>query len=162
MIDANELASLWRQHSARLLIIARAWGEQGEDGVQEAFVALAKQDRLPDDPLAWLVRAMRNQMLQWYRAGKRREQRHKRDADTASWFCMQREMEDGLDARLVTSWLNELDEAEREVIVMHLWGQLSFRQIAQVTESSSATVHRHYSRGLESLRKRANGPKVPQ
>jgi RNA polymerase sigma-70 factor (ECF subfamily) len=156
VIDANELAKLWREHSARLLVIARAWGDLGEDGVQEAFVALATQQRLPDDPLAWLVRAMRNQMLQWYRSGKRRDERHKKSADTTSWFCNQTKLEDGLDARLVTAWLSELAPGEREVIVLHLWGQMSFRQIAEVTESSSATVHRHYAQGLESLRKRAN------
>lgn len=155
MIEPTILAGLWRQHAKRLLVIARASGEPAEDAVQEAFVALAQQSVLPDDPLAWLVRTARNQLLQWRRARLRRGTRERRAAAESPWFVTpNHSTEQIIDGHQVTAWLVELPQEDREVIVMHLWGEMSFRQIADVTGDSPATTHRRYQRGIESLRRR--------
>ncbi len=39
-------------------------------------MALSRQPKLPDEPLAWLVKVARNQVLQWNRSEQRRAQRH--------------------------------------------------------------------------------------
>lgn len=156
-IEPTILAKLWRQHAERLLVIARASGEPAEDAVQEAFVALAQQPVLPDDPLAWLVRTARNQLLQWRRGRLRRGVRERRAVEGASWFVTPSELAERLiDGHQVTAWLVELPQEDREVIVMHLWGEMSFRQIADITDESSATAHRRYQRGIEALRRRTD------
>ena len=50
--------------------------------------------------------------------------------------------------------LRALPIEQREVIVAHLWGGLTFEQIAEVAGCSSSTAHRSYSAGLATLRSR--------
>ncbi len=138
-------------------MIARATGEGAEDAVQEAFVALAQQSELPDDPLAWLVRTTRNQILSSWRGRLRRRARERAVALTRNWFTGSSEYhEQKLDGQEVTSWLGELDEDLRSVIVMHLWAGMTFRQIADVLDCSAATANRRYQRALSALQQRAH------
>lgn len=157
MIEPAILAQLWRTHSARLVVVARAIGEPAEDAVQEAFVALATQSQLPDDPLAWLVRVTRNQLLQWLRSSNRRRHRERHVAPVKNWFAGEVELIDRrIDGQQLTEWLNELPAPEREVIVMRLWGELGFREVAAVMDCSAAKANRLYGRGLERLRRKAD------
>ena len=50
--------------------------------------------------------------------------------------------------------LSALPIEQREVIVAHLWGGLTFEQIAEVSGTSSSTAHRLYGSGLSTLRER--------
>ncbi|WP_164101214.1 RNA polymerase sigma factor [Candidatus Laterigemmans baculatus] len=160
VLDPQTLSRLWRQHVDRLLIVARAVGEgvgaSAEDAVQEAFLQLARQPQTPDDPLAWLVRVTRNQLLQWHRSGSRRTARERsiaRDPQAAAWLESGTPgLDDSLDAALVTAELQQLPEQVREVIVMHLWGELTFQQIADITGGSRSSIHRLYQQGLTRLR----------
>ena len=153
MIEPGELTAIWRQHSARLLIIARAIGEPAEDAVQEAFVALAQQKSQPDDVLAWLVVATHNRLLQWRRSDLRRQQREQSLAAVKPWFSSAaEELDQRLDAQQATEALIELPAETREIIVMHLWGGMTFRQIAAIVDCSLATANRRYQQGLNQLR----------
>lgn len=155
MIDPRELAEIWDAHAERLLIVARAFGGPAEDAVQEAFVALARQPRLPDDPMAWLVRVARNELLQWQRGQRRRRARESMAGESASWFDGQLGSVDRLlDGREVTKALLTIASPQREVIVMHLWGDMSFESIAAVIGTSRASAHRAFTRGLETLKER--------
>jgi RNA polymerase sigma-70 factor (ECF subfamily) len=156
VIDAATLAEIWDAHVDRLLLIARSIGGPAEDAVQEAFIALATQSQLPDDPLAWLVRVTRNRLRQWHRSNRRRRDREARVCDHR-WFDSEiLSLDEKLDARAVTAALSALSSPEREVIVMHLWGEMTFESIAAVMGGSRATAHRVFRRGLETLRKRFN------
>lgn len=152
----EDLAETWRRCSSRLLLIARAIGEPAEDAVQEAFLQLAKQSPTPCDPFAWLVIVTRNQLLQWRRSGQRRRKREQRP-DHRNWFDQdQLQIESSLDAMQVTRELERLDPEQRQVIVMHLWGELSFDQIAEVTGSSRSTAHRTFQSAIKTMRQKFN------
>ena len=58
----------------------------------------------------------------------------------------------GLDAALASEALAKLPLEQREVIVAHLWGGLTFEQIAELTGGSAATAWRRYGAGLAELR----------
>jgi DNA-directed RNA polymerase specialized sigma24 family protein len=64
----------------------------------------------------------------------------------------------GLDAATATTYLAELPLDQREAIAAHLWGGLTFEQIAVLVSSSSATVWRRYTAGLAALRERMTLP----
>ena len=154
MISSTELRDVFDRHADRLVLIARSIGEPAEDAVQEAFIALAAESVTPQDPLAWLVRVTRNRLLQWYRSDERRRRRE-RTNQNAAWFAGEILLVDyRLDALLVTQALQDLDRHQRETIVMHLWGEMTFEQISEVTGVSRATAHRHYTHGLHRLRNR--------
>ncbi len=151
MIDPVTLRDLWQTHADRLVLIARSTGEPAEDAVQEAFLALATQGGLPDDPVAWLVRVARNRLLQWRRGQLRREKRE-RTAAGERWLQMPDDgVDTPIDAADATEALRRLPDGEREIVVMHLWGGLTFEAIGEVIGRSRATAHRRYISGLNRL-----------
>jgi RNA polymerase sigma-70 factor (ECF subfamily) len=58
----------------------------------------------------------------------------------------------GLDTQSAQTALAAIPVEEREVIVAHIWGGLTFTQIADLVGASSSTVHRRYQSGLTNLR----------
>ena len=45
---------------------------------------------------------------------------------------------------------------EREVVVARLWGELSFREIGEITGTSESTAHRRYQGALARLREKVS------
>jgi RNA polymerase sigma-70 factor (ECF subfamily) len=159
VISPAELSRLWRAHAAALELLARTRCRSPEDCVQEAFIRLAKQACAPDDPLAWLARVVRNEAISQARANERRWRREQQVASWQSpWLEPAQAGDEGLSADEVEKALRNLDEAVREVVVAHLWGGLTFRQIADAFEMSRSTVHRRYLSALEQLREHLGLP----
>ena len=75
-------------------------------------------------------------------------------ADTApKWFAPSYDPT-GLDARSAAAALADLPAETREIIVAHIWGGLTFEQIAEAVGSSAATCYRRYAAGLDVLRQK--------
>ena len=160
LLDPDKLTDIWDQHADRLLLIARAIGGPAEDAVQEAFVALATQQQPPDDPMAWLVKVTRHSLLQWRRSRLRRRARENNRTNVAWFDCGIQLVDQKLDAKKITAALQEIDSPDREIIVMHLWGGMTFDAIAKVVGGSRAKAHRNFQRGIETLqRKFSDTPK---
>ena len=66
-----------------------------------------------------------------------------------------------IDPESAQAALAALSIDQREVIVAHLWGGLSFEQIAEVAGRSASTAHRLYHAGLSTLRERLGVPCRP-
>jgi RNA polymerase sigma-70 factor (ECF subfamily) len=88
-----------------------------------------------------------------------RRRRHELDAaaDTGNWFAKMN-VETTLDAEAAAAALHELPAEEFEVIVAHIWGGLTFAQIAELVNSTNSTVHRRYQSGLLTLKNRLGEP----
>jgi RNA polymerase sigma-70 factor (ECF subfamily) len=151
------LGRLVDQHAAALTLYARQWCAAAEDVVQEAFVKLAAQRPPPSDPPGWLFRAVRHGALTAARA-ERRRRRHEADAAARkpAWFAPSEHAT--LDAEAAAAALEGLPLEEREVVVAHLWGGLTFEQIGELAAVSSSTAHRRYLKALTSLRERLRVP----
>ncbi len=158
MLDPDKLTEVWDQHADRLLLIARSIGGPAEDAVQEAFIALATQKQLPDDPMAWLVKVARHRLLQWRRSRLRRRARESRRTDVAWFDCDMTLIDQKIDAKEITAALQEVDSPDREIIVMHLWGGMTFDAIAKVVGGSRAKAHRNFQRGIETLQTKFSAP----
>lgn len=155
IISAQELAQIWRDKSAPLALLARAFGDWHEDSVQEAFLRLAIENPKPDDPVAWLFKVVRNQAITYQRSQRRRQSRESKVAlERESWFEAPAAMESRIDSQIAMQALVDLSEEDREVIILHLWGGLTFRQVAEVMQISATTVHRRYQAALQLLRTR--------
>src|SRR5438309_274546 len=74
-VSPELLGRLLDEFGGTLVLYARRWTNQAEDCVQEALVELARQERTPDNPVAWLFRVVRNRALSAVRQSKRRERR---------------------------------------------------------------------------------------
>lgn len=158
-ITPELLGSLLSTHGAALRLYARQFlvgaesDAAADDVVQETLLQLAKQRTVPDDPPAWLFRAVRNGALS-VRRGAMRRRKHETSAATerAAWFDGRSESR--FDAQTATAALAALPDETREIVVAHLWGGLTFEQIAGVVGTSSSTAHRRYEEGLKTLRLR--------
>lgn len=149
----QRLSQLIDRHAAPLELYAAQWTDAPADVVQEAFVELIRQPAEPQQPAAWLYRVVRNRAIS---AGRSDQRRRRREAEAAGrcepWFAPTDEA--ALDADAATAALRELPLEQREVIVAHLWGGLSFSQIAELNGTSPSTAHRRYEAGLATLRER--------
>ena len=156
-MDSDGLGRLIDRHAAALELYARQWCDTPEDVVQEAFLKLAGQGGLPQNPAAWLFRVVRNGAINAGTASRRRR-RHESEAaaESRTWFQPDNEATrpNALDPETATAELHALPLEQREVIVAHLWGGLTFEQIAEVSGISSSTAHRFYRVGLTTLRER--------
>jgi RNA polymerase sigma factor (sigma-70 family) len=151
-MSPTDLARLIDAHGATLVLCARQWCTEPEDVVQEAFLKLAGQSKVPADAVAWLYRVVRNGALDAAKIARRRKQREAAAARPARWF-VEPEV-DGLDAATAVAALEALPLEEREVIVARHWGGLNFEQIGTVVGCSASTAFRRYTAGVDQLRER--------
>jgi RNA polymerase sigma-70 factor (ECF subfamily) len=151
-MTTSDLARLIDAHAAALVLCARQRCTEPEDVVQEAFLKLAGQSKVPDDPVAWLYRVVRNGALDAAKIARRRKRRETAAARPVRWF-VQPEV-DGLDAATAVAALERLSQEEREVLVARHWGGLSFEQIGTVVGCSASTAFRRYTAGVDQLRER--------
>ncbi len=158
-MDPERLGLLIDRHAAALELFARQWSDEPQDVVQEAFVSLAGQPVPPLDPPAWLFRTVRNRAVNSGIARKRRR-RHEANAagSTEPWFEQNPESVADIDPDSAREALASLPIEQREVIVAHLWGGLTFAQIAELAGLSSSSTHRLYHAGLSALRERLGVP----
>src|SRR4029077_18369473 len=100
---------------------------------------------------------VRNGAIDASRAARRRHRYEAAAADSApKWFSPSYDPT-GLDARAAAPPLSDLPAETREIIVMHVWGGLTFEQIASAVGSSAATCYRRYAAGLDILRQQLGG-----
>jgi RNA polymerase sigma-70 factor (ECF subfamily) len=155
-MSPTDLARLIDAHAAPLILYARQWCDEPEDVVQTAFIKLAQQAMSPEDPAAWLYRVVRNGALDAAKKTRRRQRRESAVARPDRWF-VEPEV-DGLDAEAAVAALHRLEMDQREVIVAHLWGGLSFEQIAVAAGCAASTAFRRYTAGVAELRRQLEVP----
>ncbi len=156
-MEPEPLGELIDRLADALVLYARQWSDAPEDVVQEAFVALAGRPGPPSSPEAWLFRAVRNGAINSGIAGRRRRRREAETAARSSpWF--EARPEPAVDPEAARAALVGLPEGQREAIVAHLWGGLTFEQIAELAGTSASSAHRLYHAGLTTLRGRLGVP----
>jgi RNA polymerase sigma-70 factor (ECF subfamily) len=156
-MDAADLDRLMDTHAAALTLYARQWCTAPEDVVQEAFLELVARRTLPDSPAAWLYRVVRNRAVSAARAAARRQRHESAAAARApAWFFTADA--DGLDAAAATAALAGLPLEQREAVVAHLWGGLTFEEVGQLAGCSAPTAYRRYAAAVAALREKLRVP----
>lgn len=146
----EQLLELISQHTAPLRLYARQRCANPDDVVQEAFVRLCTSRPVPHDPVNWLYRVVRNLAINANRSRQRRSQHETRAATIEPWFAS--DPDSRLDGQAAAAAMELLPEEIRETIVLRIWCDHSFQQIAELTETSPATANRRFHAGLENLR----------
>jgi RNA polymerase sigma-70 factor (ECF subfamily) len=152
--DVERLTRAVVERSAALVLYARQWldGASADDAVQDALVSLLCQRRPPHNPTAWMYRAVRNAAIDAARASVRRRHREQSVARTRpEWFVPHPDAL--LDARAAEQSLRKLNPEHREVVVLRIWGDLTFPEIAEIMQLSVSTVHDRYKAALGELRR---------
>jgi len=180
MDEQSALWTDWlREHGPALLLYARQWAPQqadAEDILQEAFVRFWPRRASVGDPLAYLYACVRHTAQDWRRRRRNRPEQQLGPPEAYSevarpeparsgppfpppmaqaeppWFepvdaCLiQQEV-----ARQVQEALSALPEEQREVVVLKIWGGLSFSAIGQVMSTSPNTAASRYRYALKAL-----------
>lgn len=150
-MTADELSRLIDRHAGALVLYARQWADAPEDVVQTALLKLVRLGRPPENPVPWLYTVVRNAARDAQRSERRRTKYETRRAEhTPEWFDP--DSATGLDAETATEALAELPVEVREIVIAHLWGGLTFEQIAATVGGSASTAYRRYVAGITTLR----------
>jgi RNA polymerase sigma factor (sigma-70 family) len=146
-------AELAVAQSARLTLYARQWldAAAAQDVVQAALVALLSCRKPPDDPVAWMYTVIRNRAIDAARSEARRRRREDQAArERGAWF--ETDASAALDSEAAQKALEQLPCELREIVVLRIWGELGFVQIAQIARVSVGTAHQRFSDALRQLR----------
>jgi RNA polymerase sigma factor (sigma-70 family) len=153
MGDLNRLTRLVLQRQSALTLYARQWldAASAEDAVQEALTSLLLQRTAPTDPIAWMFRAVRNAAIDVARSASRRKRREQAVAtDRSEWF--ESHPDSAIDAETAEHALRALSAEHRQIVVLRIWGELNFTQIAELVNLGVSTVHDRYSKALKQMR----------
>lgn len=142
-------------HGAALLLFARQWSSSlpdAEDLVQEAFVRFWKTRQGVNDPRAYLFACVKAAALDGVRSRKRREAREHEVAAPPEPPLLTSTLEDDERRRRVESALAKLPADQRQVVVLKVWGELTFTQIGEALAIPLNTAASRYRYGLAALR----------
>jgi RNA polymerase sigma factor (sigma-70 family) len=151
-LNARLVADLLDRHGPALKLYARQWCADPDDCVQQALIDIAACRELPTSPAAWLFTAVRRRAISQSRSNRSR-QHHEQIAAT-NWF--KRVEQHQADTEAAIDALGELPLADREIVIAHLWGRLTFAEIGELTNISHSTAQRRYEAAIERLKERLN------
>lgn len=148
--------SWFHAYGRKLLLYARQWATSSagaEDLVQEAFVRFWRSPhRTEPDAHLQLFAMVRRAGLDHVRSVSRRtarEQRVAAEVDAVAWFTP---APDDRDAAIQAA-LRQLPREQREIVVLKIWGELTFEQIARTLDVPPNTAASRYRYALEALRR---------
>jgi RNA polymerase sigma-70 factor (ECF subfamily) len=163
--DATALAQVYEKYRTDLLRLALSLLSDragAEDVVQDVFVGFsgaARTFRLTGSLKSYLATCTANAARNRLKATSRRATANLDSAlDLVStsdapdnWAVLSEEF------RLVGAAMTRLPDEQREVVTLHLYGDLTFREIAAWQKTSIKTVQSRYRYGLDKLRSIVNG-----
>lgn len=155
--DHDSWKHWFQRYGPKLLLCARQWtrsAADAEDVVQEAFVRFWRHQRnLPGEPIALLVTSVRRAAFDLARRDGRRAAREERAFEAPDDRPAFQAPLDGDERRAaIEDAMQGLPPEQREVLVLKIWGELTFDQIATTLELSPNTAASRYRYALAALR----------
>jgi RNA polymerase sigma factor (sigma-70 family) len=153
-ISQKQLAQWYEAYGNELMLYARQWSpdQQAEDIVQDAFIKLLKQRKMPDNVRAWLFCVVRNDSISKARKLKQRTKADEKILKSeVAWF--ESRSNDLIDAKLAQNILQTLPSHLCDIVILRIWGQMSLKEIAKIMDESIPMIHKDYKKALEMIRK---------
>ncbi len=130
--------------------------EIAEDLTSTVFMKALESIRSFDPSLAnfrtWLYRIARNSLIDHYRSPARKTQDIETVWDLASDEVVSLETERTIDAAELHRALATLKPATREIVMLRIWDDLSYKEIASLTGTSEGNAKVIFSRAIAELR----------
>jgi len=170
-VEKGSINNGWKvwfeEHAARLLLFARQQtrsAADAEDVLQNAVLKIwnaRKRRNDGEDPKetpdpAEIYTAIRRCAIDYGRRETRRTKREEKviefdQAKGVEWFeCPFERKERG---REIREAMERLPEPQKEVLVMKIWGEVTFAEIGQALQISENTAASRYRYALEALRR---------
>ena len=147
------------EHGPSLLLFARTRTRseaEAEDLLQEAIVESAgkNEGNLPDLPLVYAT--IRRRAIDLARKTDRRIAREEVVAEESDTCWFDDTIEQKETARVIDRAIKTMPEKFREVVILKIWSELTFAQIAEALDIPLNTAASRYRYGLEILKRDAN------
>jgi RNA polymerase sigma-70 factor (ECF subfamily) len=146
----KQLESVFLEHQRRLFASALAITRNraaAEDAVHDALIAVAALSKAPDDMTAYLFRVVRNKALHSIKRESRHVELVEDYLDVAPGDAEQAAL-----VAQVRQHMVSLSQDEQQVLILKLFEDMTFDEIAGILETSPNTVASWYRRGLEKLK----------
>lgn len=160
----DDWASWLDRHGPALVLLARAWvptRADAEDVVQEAFVRFWRSRDRAADPTAYLFACVKRCALDWVRTRGRQTRREAAAAKPEGGSLFDGPLEQAERRAAVAAALDTLPDTQREVLVMKVWGGLTFPQIAAALGIPADTAASRFRYALSKLRERLAEESIP-
>ena len=158
---SEAMKQIYEQYKRLLLktaIVLTGDTHLAEDIVQEVFINFARRSeklKMAGSLKNYLITAVINNVRNRIRDGSRLPVTPLDDADSLpaenksseQWAILNEELE------LLKNAMSQIPYEQREVITLYMEGQMTFRQIAELEETTINTVQGRYRYGIEKLRK---------
>lgn len=162
-MSSPEFDALYQKHSREVWALAYArWmdADAAQDVMQETFLRLLKEWKKGEqilNPRAWLLRVARNLAEDYAKSAFRRNGTHAPQTmaglRSREPVPIDRLVENEQYAQ-VRSFLNELSEADREVLTLRYGLDYGSAEIAEILGINTAAVHMRLSRARQRLAER--------
>jgi RNA polymerase sigma-70 factor (ECF subfamily) len=156
MADNSDPWSVWLdEHGAALVLLALQWTTSradAEDVVQESFIRFWRSRERVDDPVAFIYACVKRCALDWRRSRSRRQRREEVAARPEAESMLVAPLEQEERRAAVEAALKSLPADQAEVLIMKIWGALTFPQIAAAVGASPNTAASRYRYALARLR----------
>jgi RNA polymerase sigma-70 factor (ECF subfamily) len=151
-LGAEDVRRLYDQHGPALVAYACGFVRDtaaAEDVVHQVFLRLLSTERtMPDAPVAYVYRSVRNAALNARRSGLKLT-----ELDPQSSVFQHRDGNQEA-ALALEKALAGLPEEQREVVVMRVWSGLTLEEIAAAVGAPLNTIASRYRYALEKLREK--------
>ncbi|MGL6227461.1 MAG: RNA polymerase sigma factor [Thermoguttaceae bacterium] len=155
LFRTEDLLKFVEQRLPSLLFYAQQWNvDEAEDIVQESLLKLVRYSSefgRPENLPAWTFRTVRNTAISFARSDVRRKNRETTVAREMS-LTLTKPVSEPLEIKEMLTSLNRLPLPEREIVLLRIWGGLSFEEIAETVNQPRSTVHRRYHESLNNLK----------
>ena len=152
--DSGKWSAWLDEHGAGLVLLARQWADshaEAEDIVQDAFVRFWPNRASARSARAYLYACVRSAEMDRRRAEARRRRREGA-AEPAGENLFESSIEHDERREAIERALKSLPTEQKEVVIMKIWGGLTFQDIGRTLETPANTAASRYRYALASLR----------
>jgi len=153
--DSDDWRDWFDAHGAALVLLARqivADRADADDVVQEAFIRFWRSRASVADPVAYLFACVKHCALDWQRSRRRQGRRDQQAARPEMQPMFIGSVEQHERRAAIEDGLRELPAEQAEVLVLKIWGELTFPQIAQALDIPPNTAASRYRYAIAKLR----------
>lgn len=154
MKEINKIYTVYAKDVFRYSYFKLRNKEEAEDVTSETFLrAINSRISQPDNVKLFLIGIARNVVYEKYRENKKSTTLSEKDSDNVKNdenldnYVVQDELH-----QIVRNQLAKLESKTAEVIILKNWEDLSFKDIAKITNSNENSVKTLYYRGLDEMK----------
>ena len=143
------------EHGPALVLLARQWTRshaEAEDVVQDAFVRFWPKRSSTRKAWGYMYACMRSAAMDRQRSDARRRKREELVGPSDNESLFEHRLEHDERRQAIEQTLGSLPDEQKEVVIMKIWGGLTFRSIGQALAISANTAASRYRYALNSMR----------